>query len=122
MWSGPDTPGVASRDTAVVVRHLFQSARRSVLVASFAVYQGERLFRVLAERLDAEPELHARLVLNVARETWTRRRTTVWCAVSPRSSSPGSGRVRAGPRYSTTRAGCSRVDRDRAPCSRPSAS
>ncbi len=70
VWSGPDTPGVASRDTAVVVRHLFQSARRSVLVASFAVYQGERIFRVLAQRLDAEPELHARLVLNVAREAF----------------------------------------------------
>ncbi len=68
VWSGPDTPGVASRDTAVVVRRLFQSARRSVLVASFAVYQGERVFRVLAERLDAEPDLQARLVLNVTRD------------------------------------------------------
>jgi phosphatidylserine/phosphatidylglycerophosphate/cardiolipin synthase-like enzyme len=67
VWSGPDTPGVVSRDTSVVVRRLFQAARHSVLVTSFAVSHGEQVFGVLAERLDADPELTARLVLNVAR-------------------------------------------------------
>jgi phosphatidylserine/phosphatidylglycerophosphate/cardiolipin synthase-like enzyme len=67
VWTGPDTPGVASRDTAVVVRHLFQAAQHSVLVSSFAVAQGEQVFAALAEHADAQPELRVRLVLNVAR-------------------------------------------------------
>lgn len=67
VWTGPDTPGVASRDTAVVVRHLFQAAQHAVLVSSFAVAQGEQVFAPLAERADAQPELRVRLVLNVAR-------------------------------------------------------
>jgi phosphatidylserine/phosphatidylglycerophosphate/cardiolipin synthase-like enzyme len=68
VWTGPDTPGVASRDTAVVVRHLFQSAQHSVLVSSFAVFQGEQVFGPLAAQADANPALRVRLVLNIARE------------------------------------------------------
>src|SRR5262245_4318154 len=33
VWTGPEAGGTASRDTGVVVRELFQSARHSVLVA-----------------------------------------------------------------------------------------
>lgn len=70
VWSGTEEPGSRTRDTAVVVRELFRGARRSVLVASFAVDRrdkAEALFGPLADRLDADPELSARLFLNVKR-------------------------------------------------------
>src|SRR5258708_6408676 len=40
VTTGPDAPGLANRDTAVVVRELFRQAQRSVLVAGYAVHQG----------------------------------------------------------------------------------
>jgi hypothetical protein len=40
VWSGPKIMGSATRDTAVVIRDLFASAKRSVLVSWFAIYQG----------------------------------------------------------------------------------
>ena len=41
VMSGPEAPGVANRDTRVVVRELFANAKVSVLVAGYAVYQGQ---------------------------------------------------------------------------------
>jgi len=67
VWSGPEVRGAASRDTGVVVRELFAAAQRSVLVAGFAVEQGRAIFRVLAERMDACPDIAVRMFLNVAR-------------------------------------------------------
>jgi phosphatidylserine/phosphatidylglycerophosphate/cardiolipin synthase-like enzyme len=67
VWSGPEVAGAASRDTAVVVRELFQSARRSVLVSGYAIYQGKRIFQSLAANLDAHPDLCVRMFLNVHR-------------------------------------------------------
>ncbi len=67
VWTGPETAGVANRDTAVVVRELFTQAAQSVVVAGFAVYQGREVFRGLAERLAACAGLHARLYLDVHR-------------------------------------------------------
>lgn len=45
VTTGPDVPGVANRDTSVVVRELFANVRESVLVAGYAVYQGQRIFQ-----------------------------------------------------------------------------
>src|SRR3954471_8432983 len=33
VWTGPEAEGIVNRDTAVVVREMFQTARESVLVA-----------------------------------------------------------------------------------------
>ncbi len=64
--SGPgDTEG--ARDTGVVVRQLFARATQRILVAGFAVHQGKTLFRVLADRLDADPSLDATLCLDISR-------------------------------------------------------
>lgn len=71
VWTGPETSGAGSRDTSVVVSELFRSAERSVLVATYAVYQGTQVFALLAERMQALPELSARLFLNVARPAHT---------------------------------------------------
>jgi hypothetical protein len=67
VWTGPELIGATSRDTSVVVRELFEQAQRSVLVAGFAVYQGHRVFKVLAERMDTEPALAVTMFLNVER-------------------------------------------------------
>jgi phosphatidylserine/phosphatidylglycerophosphate/cardiolipin synthase-like enzyme len=64
--TGPDVRERA-RDTAVVVEQLFTEAKASVLVVGFALYDGNLVFRRLAERLDAIPELKATLCLDISR-------------------------------------------------------
>lgn len=67
VTSGPEAPGVAIRDTAVVVRELFASARQSVLAVGYAVHGGRYVFRALAERMEQHPDLEVRLCLDVQR-------------------------------------------------------
>jgi phosphatidylserine/phosphatidylglycerophosphate/cardiolipin synthase-like enzyme len=67
VWTGPEAPGAGSRDTSVVVRELLDGAERSVLISTFAIYQGAQVFRVLAERMAARPELSVRMFVNVHR-------------------------------------------------------
>jgi len=37
VTSGPEAPGIANRDTAVVVREFFTHAKKSVLIVGYAV-------------------------------------------------------------------------------------
>jgi len=67
VWTGPEAPGLANRDTGVVVRELFGSAENEVSVAGFAVYQGRVVFKRLAERMAEKPGLRTRLFLDVHR-------------------------------------------------------
>jgi hypothetical protein len=70
VWSG-DEISAETRSTSVVVRQLFQAARRSVLVASYAFDYGEgaaALFGGLAARMDGEPDLIVRVFVNVDRK------------------------------------------------------
>ncbi|MCE9636424.1 MAG: DISARM system phospholipase D-like protein DrmC [Planctomycetes bacterium] len=70
VWSGPEAPGSVNRDTAVVVRELFDQAERSVLVASYVVDAGETaraIFEPLAVRLDRGDALDVQLVVNIPR-------------------------------------------------------
>jgi phosphatidylserine/phosphatidylglycerophosphate/cardiolipin synthase-like enzyme len=64
--TGPDVREQA-RDTAVVVEQLFEEAKASVLLVGFALYDGNIIFRRLAQRLDATPELQATLCLDISR-------------------------------------------------------
>src|SRR5216684_6031676 len=68
VWSGPEMPGAASRDTSVVVRELFSGPKSSVLVAGFAISRGNEIFKALAYRMAQVPSLAVRMFLNVARE------------------------------------------------------
>jgi hypothetical protein len=70
VWSGPEAPGSVNRDTAIVVRELFEEAQHSVLVASYAVDAGEKaraIFEPLALRLDRGESLNVHLVVNIGR-------------------------------------------------------
>ena len=67
VTSGPEAPGIANRDTAVVVREMFLHAAKSVLVVGYAVHQGRQVFESLAERMTKHPNLTVTFFLNVAR-------------------------------------------------------
>lgn len=67
VWTGPEEVGSTSRDTGVVMRELFQQARRSVLVSGFAVYQGKSVFQALAQRMEELPELQVTMFFNIER-------------------------------------------------------
>lgn len=64
--SGPDAAGGA-RDTGVVMRQLFNTARGRVLAAGFAVHQGKSVFKTLADRLDSEDAFQVTLCVDVRR-------------------------------------------------------
>lgn len=68
VTTGPEAGGTANRSTAVVVSDLFRSAQRSVLIAGYAVYQGQKVFQALAERMTENTDLQVRLFLDVPRK------------------------------------------------------
>lgn len=65
VWTGPEVGGNQTRDTQVVVRELFEHAERSVLIASYRVYQWAQVFGALVRRMEARPELAVQLFLHV---------------------------------------------------------
>lgn len=70
VWTGHAIPGSESRDTSVVVRELFASALKNVLISSYALDKGIKaryLFQVLADKMDADPSLRVKMYLNVDR-------------------------------------------------------
>lgn len=70
VWTGHEVFSSESRDTSIVVRELFSTALFSVLVSSYALDKGKKgreLFQVLADRMDANPNLQTRMFLNVQR-------------------------------------------------------
>jgi phosphatidylserine/phosphatidylglycerophosphate/cardiolipin synthase-like enzyme len=68
VWSGDEGPA-ETRSTAVVVQELFLQARRSLMVASYALERGygSTLFAGLARRMDELPDLAVRFYVNVER-------------------------------------------------------
>lgn len=66
--TGPQVSGAANRDTGVVVTELFRQAERSVVVAGYAVYQGQKVFQALATRMNERPELGVRMYLDIQRK------------------------------------------------------
>lgn len=65
--TGPETVK-AARDTGVVVRQLLGEMRERVLVVGFAVNQWRKVFEKLAERLDDNASLSAKLCIEVRRK------------------------------------------------------
>ena len=67
VTSGPEAPGITNRETSVVVREMFAHAKQSVTVIGYAVYQGQKVFEALAQRMDSKPDLQVELFLNISR-------------------------------------------------------
>lgn len=70
VWTGPEGVGTESRDTHIIARMLFTSAKRSVLISSYALDRGRKareLFEPLAARMETDPKLQVRLFVNVPR-------------------------------------------------------
>ena len=63
--TGPDLGGVRSRDTRVVVREMFESARHSVLIVGYAFYGSDWIFEPLVERMVSNSSLTVRIIVNV---------------------------------------------------------
>lgn len=67
VWSGPKVPGVPVRDTPKVFDELIRTARRSLMVCTYAYFDGPQVFAQLAKRLDEAPSLRLTLLLNIQR-------------------------------------------------------
>jgi phosphatidylserine/phosphatidylglycerophosphate/cardiolipin synthase-like enzyme len=57
-----------NRTTSVLLSELFRNAQQSVLLAGYAVYQGQKVFQALADRMQENPDLHVRLFLDIQRK------------------------------------------------------
>jgi len=67
VTTGPNFAGLANRDTRLVVADLFRTAEKSVVIAGYAVYQGQKVFEALAQRMCTIPDLQARMYLDIQR-------------------------------------------------------
>lgn len=126
VWTGPETRSSGARDTAVVVRELFEGARDHVLVAGYAFHKSEQLLAPLA-KLVRERGVRAEFFVHVDEakevqpdpEGWLRSQAEAWRArywpfgdpaptlyVDPRAAVPKS--------YTSLHAKCIVVDARRA--------
>lgn len=67
VWSGPEVPGLHARDTRRVYDEVIGAASRSIWASTYAFFDGPRAFKVLAERMDAAPDLKVTPLLNIHR-------------------------------------------------------
>lgn len=67
VWSGPEVPGLHSRDTRRVYEELLGSATTSIWASTYAYFDGPRAFEVLARRMETAPDLRVTLLLNIQR-------------------------------------------------------
>ena len=60
ILTGPEVEDIATRDTRVVLREMFEVARRSVLLVGFAFYRSDEIFEPLASRMAGNANLEVR--------------------------------------------------------------
>lgn len=68
VLSGPPLQDIPTRHTGAVVRTLFAEAAHEVLVAGYAIHQGEDIFSPLHQRMLAVPSLAVRLCFDIRRK------------------------------------------------------
>lgn len=68
VLSGPDVPGVPTCDTAAVMSSLIEDACKSLIIVGYAVHQGAKIFKALAERMVANPNLHVTICIDIPRK------------------------------------------------------
>jgi phosphatidylserine/phosphatidylglycerophosphate/cardiolipin synthase-like enzyme len=67
VLSGPDAPGICTRDTAAVMHALLAEAKQEVLLVGYTIHNATPLFEPLARRLAAEPGLRVWCCLDIGR-------------------------------------------------------
>ena len=73
VWTGPPARGIYSRDTRQVFAELVEGAKRSIVISSYAYFDGPEAFKILAGKMDRDPSVEVTLLLNIDRR---RQRTT----------------------------------------------
>jgi phosphatidylserine/phosphatidylglycerophosphate/cardiolipin synthase-like enzyme len=68
VWSGPEVPGLHARDTRRVFEEMLGTAERSIWASTYAYFDGQKAFEVVARRMDEVPGLEVTLLLNIARK------------------------------------------------------
>ncbi|MBV6457218.1 MAG: hypothetical protein HONBIEJF_00325 [Fimbriimonadaceae bacterium] len=68
VWSGPPVQGLHARDTRQVYEELLSSAESSIWASTYAFYDGPRAFKVLADSMEAKPNLRVQLLVNIQRK------------------------------------------------------
>ena len=126
VWTGPETRGSGARDTAVVVREMFETAQRHVLIAGYSFERGEGILAPLhaamrdrgvgvemfvhlreASGVQADPEGYLRAQAEAWRRTyWPFGEPGPTLYVDPRAAMAGS--------YASLHAKCIVVDGERA--------
>lgn len=71
VWSGPQGgPGDITRDQAVLIREMVERCQQRLLITTFSIWRGgfvAELLDRIQQRLVANPELEARMVVNIPR-------------------------------------------------------
>lgn len=68
VLSGPEVPGVPTADTAATVQTLIENAESEIVLVGYAVHNGKKLFKRLAERMESTPALRVVFCLDIARK------------------------------------------------------
>jgi phosphatidylserine/phosphatidylglycerophosphate/cardiolipin synthase-like enzyme len=67
VLSGPSTDAVHTRDTGAVYSELIETAKEEVILASYAIYNGQELFTPLIRKHDKIEGFQTRLYLDIPR-------------------------------------------------------
>lgn len=66
--SGPEVAGVPTADTAATVHTLIENAQSEISLVGYAIHNGKRLFKRLAERMNEAPTLRVTFHLDIPRK------------------------------------------------------
>lgn len=126
VWTGPERTKATARDTAVVLRSLFESAREQVILAGFSFAKGnvvlEPLYRAMRDRgVDVRMFVHVQQVEDLrdvdghVREQLRKFMSDAWPFGAPTPHLYYDARTRVpGPPWSSLHAKCVIVDEARA--------
>ena len=67
VLSGPEVPGVPTRDTSAVMHALIENCQQEVILVGYAVHNGRKIFEHLAQKMSNMPHLKVWFCLNIPR-------------------------------------------------------
>lgn len=67
VLSGPEVPGVPTSDTEAAMHRLAMQATTDIMMVGYAVHDGKRIFRPVADRMEQVPHLRVTLCLDIRR-------------------------------------------------------